>query len=173
MKPEDKKKVVEDLHERVGKAQFAVLTDFRGLNVSAMSELRKNLREASVEYQVVKNTLMNRAIEGTSLEILKDYLKGPCAVALSYDDPVQPAKVLSEFAKGNKNFEIITGVLDGKAVDLDGIKALAELPSREVLLGQVAGTFNAVPTGFVRVLAAVPRGLLNALNAIKEQKEAA
>ena len=173
MKKEDKKKVVQELHERAQKAEFAVLTDFRGLNVATMSALRKNLREASVDYQVAKNTLITRAIKGTGIEILKDYLKGPCAIAFSYGDPVAPAKVLTAFAKDNKNFTIKTGVLSGKEVDLAGIKSLAALPSREVLLGQMAGALNAVPTGFVRALADVPRRLLNVLNAINEQKEAA
>ena len=173
MRPEDKKKVVEDMHVRAEKAKFAVLTDFRGLNVAAMSDLRKSLRAASAEYQVVKNTLMTLAIEGTDLEILKEHLKGPCAVCLAYEDPVQPAKALTEFAKTSKNFEIKLGVLDGKLVSPDGLKALADLPPREVLLGQVAGTLNAVPTGLVRVLAAVPRQLLYALKAVQEQKEAA
>ncbi|MBI9077797.1 MAG: 50S ribosomal protein L10 [Desulfatibacillum sp.] len=173
MKPEDKKKVVEDLHTRAQKAKFAVLTDFRGLNVAATNDLRISLRKASAEYQVVKNTLMALAIEGTKLEVLKDHLTGPCAVCMAYEDPVQPAKALTEFAKISKTFEIRIGVLDGKLVDLAGLKALADLPPREVLLGQVAGTLNAIPTGLVRVLAAVPRQLLYALKAVQEQKEAA
>ncbi|SHL42706.1 LSU ribosomal protein L10P [Desulfatibacillum alkenivorans DSM 16219] len=173
MRPEDKKKVVEDLHVRAEKAKLAVLTDFRGLNVAAMSELRKGLRAASAEYQVVKNTLMTLAIEGTDLEVLKDELKGPCAVCLAYEDPVEPAKALTEFAKNNKKFEIRIGVLDGKIVNLDGLKALAELPPREVLLGQIAGTLNSVPTGLVQCLAGVPRKLLYALQAVRDQKEAA
>ncbi len=173
MKREDKKKVVQELHELAENAGFAVLTDFRGLNVAAMSELRNNLREADVVYHVAKNTLLTRAIEGTGLECLKDHLKGPCAIAFVEGDPVQPAKVLTAFAKDSKNFEIKTGVLDGKEIGFDSIKALSDLPSREVLLGQMAGTMNAVPTGLVRALADMPRRLLNALNAISEQKEAA
>lgn len=173
MNKDDKKKVVQELHELAEKSGFAVLTDYRGLNVASMSELRKNLREADVDYRVAKNTLLIRAIEGTSLECLKDYLKGPTAIAFVEADPVQPAKALVAFEKDNKNFEIKTGVLDGKAVDLAGIKALSDLPSREVLLGQMAGALNAVPTGLASALADLPRQLLNCLNAISEQKEAA
>jgi large subunit ribosomal protein L10 len=105
--------------------------------------------------------------------LIKDYFKGPSAVAISYEDPVAPAKVLTQFAKDNNKLEIKVGVLNGKVLDAQSIKALASLPSREVLLAQLLSTLNAVPTSFVRVLAEVPRSLLNVLTAIKDQKEAA
>jgi large subunit ribosomal protein L10 len=149
------------------------LTDYKGLDVAAINDLRRKLRESDIEYQVVKNTLLARAAEDTEVALIKDHFKGPSAVAISYDDPVAPAKVLTQFAKDNGKLEIKVGVLNGKVLDAQAIKALALLPSREVMLAQLLATLNAVPTSFVRVLAEVPRSLLNVLTALKDQKEAA
>jgi large subunit ribosomal protein L10 len=113
-----------------------------------------------------------RASEGNDVTLIKDHFKGPSAIALSYGDPVAPAKVLTDFIKENKNFEIKVGVLNGKVVDFEGIKALSSLPSREVLLAQVLATMKAVPTALVTALSDVPRRVLNVLQAIKDQKEA-
>ena len=173
MKLEAKQKITEDLHERLAKSVIIVLTDYKGLDVTSINDLRRKLREANIEYQVVKNTLLVRAAEDTEVAVLKDHFKGPSAIAISYDDPVAPAKVLTQFAKDNKELEIKVGVLNGKVLDAQAIKALANLPSREVLLAQFLSTLNAVPTSFVRVLAEVPRSMLNVLTAIKDQKEAA
>lgn len=172
MKLEQKKEIVKDLNERFSRAQVAIVTDYKGLNVESLTELRKRLREASIEYQVVKNTLLSKASKGTDAALLNDYFKGPCAIAISYDDPVAPAKILSDFAKDKKELEIKVGMMNGKLLDLEAIKALSSLPSREVLLGQLLSVMNAVPTKFVRVLSAVPSGFMNVLTAIKEQKEA-
>jgi len=119
----------------------------------------------------VKNTLLVRAAEDTGVAVISDHFKGPSAVVMSDDDPVAPAKVLTDFAKANAKLEIKVGVLNGKAVDPAGIKSLASLPAREVLLAQVLGAMNAVPGSLVRVLAAVPGQLVNVLTAIKDQKE--
>jgi len=173
LKLEAKQKITEDLHERLAKSVIIVLTDYKGLDVTSINDLRRKLREANIEYQVVKNTLLVRAAEDTEVAALKDHFKGPSAIAISYDDPVSPAKVLTQFAKDNKELEIKVGVLNGKVLDAQAIKALATLPSREVLLAQFLSTLNAVPTSFVRVLAEVPRSMLNVLTAIKDQKEAA
>jgi large subunit ribosomal protein L10 len=173
LKLEDKKAIVKELNERLGRIQVAILTDYKGLDVAAINDLRRKLREENVEYQVVKNTLLLRAAEGTDAALLKDHFVGPSAVALSYEDPVAPAKVLTQFAKDNEALEIKAGVMEGKILDLADLKALADLPSREVLLGQLVGVLNNVPTSFVRLVAEVPRQMLNVLTAIKEQKEAA
>jgi large subunit ribosomal protein L10 len=168
-----KQQIAEDLHERFARSAIIVLTDYKGLDVAAMNDLRRKLRQANIEYQVVKNTLLVRASEDTGVAAIKDYFKGPSAVALSYDDPVAPAKVLTQFAKDNEKLEIKVGVLNGKVLDVQAIKALATLPSREVLLAQFLSALNAVPTSFVRALAEIPRSLVNVLTAIKDQKEAA
>lgn len=173
MKIETKKKVVEDLKEKLATTKVVIVTDYKGLDVSQMTDLRRKLSEANVEYQVVKNTLLTRASKDTEAELLVDVFKGPSAIALSFDDPVAPAKVLTQFAKDNEKLEIKAGVMGGKLMDLDAITALSKLPSREELLAQVLSAMNAVPTGFVRALADVPRRMVNVLNAIKDQKEAA
>ena len=173
MRLEEKQKITEDLHERLSKSAVVVVTDYKGLDVSSMNDLRRKLREADIEFQVVKNTLLVRAAKDTDVAVIQDYFKGPSAVALSYSDPVAPAKILMQFAKDNPKLEIKGGVLKNKVLDPDAIKALAMLPSREVLLGQFLSVLNEVPTSFVRTIAEIPRSLLNVLTAIKDQKEAA
>jgi large subunit ribosomal protein L10 len=168
---EEKKQIVDELHEKFADAVIVILTDYKGLDVTAMNQLRKNLHEADVEYQVVKNSLMSRASEETNIALIKDNFKGPSAVALSYNNPVAPAKVLTEFAKKNDKLEIKIGIMKDKILDLDSIKALSALPSREQLLAQVLSAINGVPTALVRALNDVPSRLLNVLNAIKEMKE--
>jgi len=170
---EAKQIITEDLHDRFAKSAIIVVTDYKGLDVTSLNDLRRKLREANIEYQVVKNTLLVRAAEDTEVALIKDYFKGPSAVAISYDDPVAPAKVLTQFAKDNDKLEIKVGVLNGKVLDAQAIKALAILPSREVMLAHFLSALNAVPTSFVRALAEIPRSLVNVLTAIKDQKEAA
>lgn len=173
MNLEDKKKIVQDLNERFSKAAVVIVTDYKGLDVAAINDLRRKLRKEEVEYQVVKNSLMVRASQETDVALIKETFKGPSAVAMSYSDPIAPAKVLTEFAKDHDVFEIKVGVMDGKILELNEIKALSALPSREVLLGTFVSVLNNVPTGFVRTLAEIPRRLLNLLQAVKDQKEAA
>ena len=173
MNLEEKKRITQDLNERFSKAAVVFVTDYKGLDVAAINDLRRKLSEQEVEYQVAKNSLLIRASEGTDVALIKDTFKGPNAVALSYEDAVSPAKVLTDFAKNNKVFEIKVGVMDGTVIDSNQIKALAALPSKEVLLGMFVSALNSVPAGFVRTLAEIPRQLLNVLQAIKDQKEAA
>lgn len=167
-----KKQIAEDLQGRFEKSTLVILTDYKGLDVAAMNVLRRKLREANTEYQVVKNSLLVRASEGNDVALIKDQFTGPSGIALTHDDPVAPAKVLADFVKENKKFEIKGGVLNGKIIDPDGINALSSLPSREVLLAQVLSAMNAVPTSLVTALADVPRRFVNVLQAIKDQKEA-
>jgi large subunit ribosomal protein L10 len=173
VKIETKKKIVEDLKGKFATTKVIIVTDYKGLNVAQMTELRRKLSDAGVEYQVVKNTLLTRASNGTDAELLNDVFKGPSGIALSFDDPVAPAKVLTQFAKDNQKLEIKAGVMNGKLMDLDAITALSKLPSREELLAQVLSAMNAVPAGLVRALADIPRRMVNVLTAIKDQREAA
>jgi large subunit ribosomal protein L10 len=170
---DEKKKIVEDLHEKFLKTKVLIVTDYKGLRVESLNGLRRKLREAGVEFQVVKNTLMARASQDTDVALIRDSFKGPSAIALSYGDPVAPAKILTQFAKEDEKLELKIGVMGGKVIDLKGIKALANLPPREVLLSQLLSVMNAVPTSFVRVLNAVPAGLMNVLQALKSKKEEA
>jgi large subunit ribosomal protein L10 len=168
-----KQELVSALHEKFEQKKILVLVDYKGLNVTKINDLRSKLRQAGIEFKVVKNTLLIRAAEQTDVELLRQQFEGPSAVAMSYDDPVAPAKVLCEFAKDNDKLQIKAGIMDGSVLDADGIKRLSELPSREVLLATVLGTMNAVPTGLVRALNNVPERLVYALKAINDQKEAA
>lgn len=173
MRLNEKKKIAENLHARFAKSQVVIVADYKGLNVTAINDLRKKLRDVEVEFQVAKNSLLVRASEDTDVALIKDHFKGPSAVALSFTDPVAPAKVLTEFAKENKNLAIKIGVMGGQVLDVSRIRALSDLPSREVLLSYVLSALNGVPTAFVRALNDIPRRLLNVLQAIKDQKEAA
>jgi len=170
---DEKKKIVKNLHETFSKFKVLIVTDYKGLNVTTITELRRKLREADVEYKVIKNSLLIRASEDTDVSLIAENFKGPIAIAVSYDDPVAPAKVLMQFAKDCEKLEIKAGVMDGKALDLSAIKALSELPSQEVLLGKLLSVLNGVPTSFVLALNNIPVKLLNVLQAIREQKEAA
>ncbi len=172
MELNEKKQIVEDLHERLKKAAIVILTDYKGLNVESVTKLRQQLREAGVEYKVVKNTFLRRASENTGAAVISEYYTGPSAIAFSYKDPVAPAKVLTKFAETNDKLEIRVAALDGRVLNFDDIKALSQLPSREVLLSQVLSAMQAVPTSFVNVLSAVPRSLVNVVQAIKDKKEA-
>ncbi len=173
MKIDKKKEIVEDLRKRFSKSKVVFITDYKGLDVATINALRRKLREVDSEYKVVKNSLFIRASEESDVALIKDYFKGPSAVALGYNDPVAPAKALTGFADKHEKLGIKIGVMDGKLLDLSAIKALSILPSREVLLGQVLSAMAGVSTAFVRALADAPKKLLNVLQAIKEQKEAA
>jgi len=168
----EKKQIVDQLRVRFEKSIIVILTDYKGLDVASMNALRRKLREANAEYYVVKNSLLALASEDNDVKLIKEQFKGPSAIALSHNDPVAPAKVLTDFAKENKSFEVKVGVLNGKIVDTNGIKALSSLPSREVLLAQVLAVMNAVPTSLVTALSDVPRRFINVLQAIKDKQEA-
>lgn len=163
---------VEEIKEKIGKAQSIILVDYRGLDVAQLTELRGRYRKSGVDYKVYKNTMMRFAFKDLGLEDFNEYLKGPSAVAFSYDDPVSAAKVTAEFAKTNTKLEIKAGIVDGKVIDIEGVKSLAELPSKEVLIAQVLGGFNAPIQGFANVLQGTIRSLAIVLNAIAEEKAA-
>ena len=173
MKLDEKKKITEDLQSRFSKSKVVIVTDYKGLDVASMNDLRRKLREVDVEYMVAKNTLLRRASEDNDVKLVQDCFTGPTAIAISYSDPVAPAKVLSKFSEDNKKLEIKGGVLEGKVLDPTGILALAKLPAKEVLLSQLLMTMNAVPTSLVTALSDVPRRFLNVLEAIREKQEAA
>ncbi|TCL54302.1 LSU ribosomal protein L10P [Hydrogenispora ethanolica] len=166
----EKEAAVSEIQEKLQKSKAVVLADYRGLNVQEVTELRKKLREAGVEYKVAKNTLTSRAAKSVSIEGLDSYLSGPTALAFGYNDPVTPAKILSNFAKDHKHLELKGGILEGKVIDFNAVKALADLPSREALLGQVAGLMQAPLRGMATVLSGPIRNLVYAVEAIRKQK---
>lgn len=157
---ESKQVRVEEITEKFKGAATAVVVNYRGLNVTQITELRKQLREAGVEFKVYKNTMTRRAVEAAGLEGLNDSLTGPNAIAFSTEDVVAPAKILNDFAKKNEKLEIKAGVIEGLVATADDIKALAELPSREGLLSML-----------LSVLQAPMRNFALATKAVAEQKE--
>ena len=170
MDRENKEKFVADLHERLKKVQGTLLVGYQGLDVEATNRLRRELGKVKAEFQVVKNRLLKLASENTDTAVVKDYMRGPSAIALMYEDVVGPSKVLVDYAKEFKQLEIRRGQISGREIDVDGIRKLAVLPPRDVLLAQALSVMQAVPTAFVRVLNAVTVSLLNVLKAIEEQK---
>ncbi|MDA0999730.1 MAG: 50S ribosomal protein L10 [bacterium] len=168
---ENKVKAVEELQKRISEASILVLFDYRGLSVSQMTELRRQLREAGVELSVVKNTLVSRALGGTPNEVLREKLTGPISIATAVGDPTVPARVLNDFLKGLSAGEIRGGALEGEFLDPAKIKELAMLPSREVLLSQMLGAMEATVAGLPRVLNAIILKLLYGLQAIAKEKE--
>jgi len=165
-----KQEVVNTISSKMKAAKAIVFADYRGLTVEQDTQLRSELRNAGVEYKVVKNTLTRFAARENGLDGLDEFFNGPTAMASSESDPVAPAKILCEFAKKNNKLELKVGVVEGRIIDVNGMKALAELPSKEVLLARVLGGLNAPISGLVNVLNGNIRGLVVALNAIAEQK---
>jgi large subunit ribosomal protein L10 len=168
---EAKKQAVKELAEKMRQAKSVILADYRGLTVAQDTEMRNAFRKAGVYYKVVKNSITRFAARENSVEILEQIFDSPTAIAISTVDPVAPAKALSEYAKKFEKFNIKAGIIDGRIIDLNGIKELAELPSKEVLIARVLGGFKAPINGFVNVLNGNLRGLVVALNAIAEKKQ--
>ncbi|MFK2826832.1 50S ribosomal protein L10 [Bacillus sp. B190/17] len=157
---EQKKQLVSDIAEKFKNSASTIVVDYRGLTVSQVTELRKQLREAGVEFKVYKNTLTRRAAEAAEISGLDEFLTGPNAIAFSNEDVIAPAKILNSFAKENEALEIKAGVLEGNLVTMEEVKALAELPSREGLLSML-----------LSVLQAPMRNFALAAKAVADQKE--
>lgn len=172
----EKQAAVASLKEQLSNAKGAVLTGYKGLTVAQDMKLRAKLREAGVTYHVVKNTMLRIAADEIKLEGLDPVLNGTTALAVSTEDAVAPAKVIAEFIKENKleDTEVLTikaGVLDGKVIDVAEVKALAALPSREVLLAKVVGSMQAPISGLVNVLQGTIRNAVYVLEAVRAKKE--
>ncbi|MHB0798628.1 50S ribosomal protein L10 [Bacillus thuringiensis] len=157
---ETKQQVVTGIADKLRASKSTIVVDYRGLTVSEATELRKQLREAGVEFKVYKNSLTRRAAESAEMAELNEFLTGPNAIAFSNEDVVAPAKVLNDFATKHEALEIKAGVIEGKLVTLDEVKAIATLPSREGLLSML-----------LSVLQAPIRNLALATKAVAEQKE--
>jgi large subunit ribosomal protein L10 len=157
---ETKKQLVSTISEKLQQSQSTIVVDYRGLTVAQVTELRKQLRDAGIEFKVYKNSMVTRAAEANNLNELSEHLTGPTAIAFSNDDVVAPAKILNDFAKKNEALEIKAGVIEGRIASKEEVKALAELPSREGLLSMV-----------LSVLQAPIRNFALATKAVAEQKE--
>lgn len=171
MNRSEKAAIIEQLKEKADRANIAIVTDFKGLTVEEMTDLRIKLRQSGVDYAVVKNTLARIAVTGGKHDVLKDRLKENCAIAFGYEDPVAVAKALIDYGKANKKFALRFGSLEGTFLSEDGVTDLSKLPGRPELLAKALGTMNAVPTNFVGLFANIIRSFLYALNAVKDKKE--
>jgi large subunit ribosomal protein L10 len=171
---EQKAEQVELLTEKLRKAKVAVLTDYRGLKVSQIQDLRGKLRGGGVEYRVIKNTLARRAADAAGYKDLESELKGPVAIAFGYDDLSLPPRLINEWVRTTRlKLEVVGGLVEGRVVNRDQIKQLADLPSREVLLAQLLGTLQSPVGQLVGIMQTPVQQLIGLLNAYKSKLEAA
>lgn len=167
---QEKAAVIEELSEKLKDAQAIVVAEYRGLSVESVTKLRQEARSSGVYLRVLKNTLARRAVVGTPFEALSDKMVGPLIYGISAD-PVAAAKVLVNFAKSNDKLVLAAGAMPGQVMDVDGVKALATMPSREELLAKLLGTMQAPIATFVRTLNEVPTKFVRGLAAVRDQKE--
>jgi large subunit ribosomal protein L10 len=167
---QEKAAVIEEITGQLTSAQAVVVAEYRGLSVESVTQLRKEARAAGVYLRVLKNTLAKRAIAGTAFEGLSDKMVGPLIYGIS-SDPVAAAKVLVNFAKTNDKLILTAGALPGQVMGVDGVKALATMPSRDELLSKLLGTMQAPIATFVRTLNEVPTKFVRGVAAVRDQKE--
>ncbi len=168
---QEKTVVIEEITAQITRAQSIVIAEYRGLDVASVTELRKKARESGVYLRVLKNTLVRRAVAGTPFEGMSAQLTGPLIYGISAD-PVAAAKVLADFAKSNDKLVLKGGALPNSLMGVDGVKALASLPSREELLAKLLGTMQAPVAQFVRTLNEVPTKFVRGLAAVRDKQAA-
>ena len=169
---QEKQAYVEELAEKLSKATAGVVVSYQGITVADDTKLRRQLREAGVEYTVVKNTMLRRANEKAGLSDMDSVLEGTTAVAISPEDHVAAAKILCEYADKSQTFKVKAGFVEGKVIDANAVGELAKMPPKEVLVAKVLGGLNAPISGLVCVLNGTMRGLVCALNEIAEKQGA-
>ncbi len=170
---EAKEKMMEEITEELKQAELVVVTNYRGLNVQSINKLRGELRKEDCRYKITKNTMNRLACRKAGFDELESFFEGPVAIAYSSADPVAAARVFKDFVKENEALEIKGGMLSGQLLDPAAIKALGDIPSREVLLARVVGGFQAPISGLVGALHGNLRNLAYALDAVRQQKESA
>ncbi|MBC8288440.1 MAG: 50S ribosomal protein L10 [Nitrospinae bacterium] len=168
----EKIKKVEELNGVFLRAKAAVIADYQGIEAPDLTLLRSHMRSKSVDFRVVKNTLARQASKNTPFEMLDEEFKGPVSLVVSFEDAVAPAKALAEFAKSGapKSPKVICGVVEGRKISPEQVKALADLPSKEVLVSQLLAVFNGPTTSFVGVFNSLLRKLVGTLDAVREKK---
>jgi large subunit ribosomal protein L10 len=171
-KKRDKKEIVAELQERMKEAPSFVLAEYRGLTVKELQELRRSLKGLGASFKVYKNTLVQRAADASSIEGLSSYLQGPTALAFAGDQLPGVAKVLRDFSRSHAALVIKAGVMDGHAIDAKDVARLADLPSPEVLQGQLASVLAAPMRNLASVLQALPRNLAYALDQLSRKQAA-
>ncbi|MBT4101525.1 MAG: 50S ribosomal protein L10 [Gemmatimonadetes bacterium] len=161
---------VSSLSQKMTGAGAIFLADFSGIDVASVTELRRSLRKAGIEYQVVKNRLAKLAASESGLDVLNEHFEGPTAMAFAGDDPVEPAKLLQKFIDDGGKLSIKTGLVDGQVLTPEAVGELAKLPSRDELIGKLVGTVNAPLYGLAAVLNGLLRNLVGVLGAIEKEK---
>jgi len=165
---------IEDIKESISKAKVAIVSDYRGLSVADITNLRRKLQKEEGDYTVVKNTLAKIAIKDTQFEGLEEFLKGPSAIAFGFGDEIAPAKVILQYLKeAKKTNEVRGGVLDGKVISANDVKAISNLPSKQELIAKIMGSLNSPASGIANTLSAVQRKLVYAMEEVRKQKEQA
>ena len=171
MQKSEKEDLIKELTDKFQRAQTAIVAEFSKVDVETVTKLRSKFREGKVEYKVIKNTLAKRAAKGTSVEVISDDFKGPVALAISYDDVIAPAKILTEFIKDLETIKIRSAVVQGRKVDVEGVKALAKMPGLPELRGQLLGMLTQPAAMLVRTLSAPGSQLARVLQAHADQAE--
>lgn len=168
---EQKGQAIAELKEKFSKAKAVILTDYKGMSVAELSELRRLLRGGGLDYRVVKNTIARIAAKDTAISAAQDAFEGPIGIAIGYDDPVLAAKRVTEFSKKNEKLKLCGGVIEGKLYGVEEVKAIAGLPPREVLLSMLAGVLQAPLSNLAGALTATVSSFAYAMNAVKTKKE--
>ena len=168
---EEKKQILKELKDKISQSKSIVFTDYKGMSMNDLSELRKECKQNDAEFLVTKKTLMQKSLEEAGVDNVNvKEMEGQFSLIVSSEDEVAPAKIAAKYAKDKESFSMLGGIMEQKFMDLSQVEALSKLPSKEELLAKVVGSLNAPVSGFVNVLAGNLRGLVNALNAIKDQK---
>lgn len=163
---------IDAIKSKIEKAQVAVITEYKGLTVEEITNLRRSIQKDGGDYMVTKNTLTKIAVKGTPFEVLTEKMTGPIALAFGFDDPVAPAKAVKTFIEKSKKGEILGAVLDGKLLSVEETKALANLPSKEELYAKMLGSINSPTSGVVGCVSGVMASLTRAIAAVRDQKAA-
>lgn len=171
MNKSEKTTEIKEISERFKKASSVILSEYAGLDGETLRQLRINVRKANGEFKVMKNSLVQKAIENSDYKPIQTYFVGPVGVVFGYDDPIGSIKAAKEFSEKQKTFKIKGGMMEGKLLDLKGIVAVAGLPGRPVMIGQLLARMQSPLSGFVGTLNGVLNKFVFALNAVKKQKE--
>ena len=166
-----KEQKVNTIKELLSKAKVAIVSDYRGLSVEEITDLRRRLQAEKGDFTVVKNTLTKIAVKETGFEKLEEFLQGPTAIAVGFEDEIAPARVLTKFIKEKKKTEIKGGILDGKILSPAEVREISNLPSKQELYAQILRCINAPAQGIVNTVNAVPKALVTAMEEIRKQKE--
>ena len=167
-----KSEKISQMKEKIEKAKVAIVTDYKGLSVEEITNLRRSIQKEDGDYMVTKNTLAKIAVKGTEYEVLADSLTGPVAIAFGFDDQVAPAKALAKFIKETKKGEILAAAMDGKLLSASEAKALATLPSKQEIYAKMLGCINSPASGIANSINAVMSSLTRAMAAVRDQKSA-